>query len=114
MLGRTADVREMLARDPALANARGAHGITVMYHAAMSGVTDIPDMLKDAGCKEGFSYALHGAIAFGHEAMVRWLLENGAADVSVRDYENKTPLERATERNQAAIIELLQQFSAAH
>jgi ankyrin repeat protein len=113
MLGRVGDVQEMLAHDPALANARGAHGITVMYHAAMSGVTEIPDMLKNAGCKEGYSYALHGAIVFAHEGMVRWLLENGATDINVRDYENKTPLERATERNQTPIIELLKQHSVA-
>src|ERR1041385_4621819 len=112
MLGRTDDVRKMLANDPALANARGAHGITVMFHTAMSGVTEIADLLKTAGCNEGYSHSLHGAIAYGRENMVVWLLANGAKDVNVRDYENKTPLDRATEHNQAGIIALLKQHEA--
>src|SRR5258706_6089668 len=114
MLGRTEAVRDMLAQNPALANARGAHGITVMFHAAMSGVIDIAELLKNTGCNEGYSYALHGAIAFGHEKMVAWLLTNGATNINAPDYENKTPMERATERNQTKIIELLKQYSAAN
>jgi ankyrin repeat protein len=114
MLGRAAEVKEMLTSDPALANARGAHGITVMFHTAMSGKTEIADLLKNAGCKEGFSHALHGAIAFGHENMVAWLLANGVTNVDMPDFENKTPLERATERNQTAIIDMLQKYRAAH
>src|SRR5262249_38835705 len=112
MLGRIDAVRAMLAQDPALANARGAHGITVMFHTAMSGEIPIAELLKAAGCNEGFSYALHGAIAFGHDKMVAWLLDNGATNINAPDYENKTPLERATERNQPAIIELLKQHGA--
>jgi len=112
MLGRTDTVREMLAQNPALANARGAHGITVMFHTAMSGVIEIAEMLKEAGCKEGYSYSLHGAIAFGHEKMGAWLLANGATNINAPDYENKTPLERATEHNQTAIIKLLKQHGA--
>ena len=113
MLGRTDKVSDMLAQNPALANARGAHGITVMFHAAMSGKVEIAELLKNAGCNEGYSHALHGAIAYSHEPMVAWLLANGVKDVNFRDYENKTPLERATERNQTAIIELLSNYMAA-
>src|SRR3712207_1734486 len=45
MLGRTEDVAAFLAADPALANSAGAHGIPVLFHAALSGKTEIADLL---------------------------------------------------------------------
>src|SRR5690242_18962739 len=57
ILGLTAEVRDMLAQNPALANARGAHQITVMFITSTSGVIEISELLKFAGCNEGCSYA---------------------------------------------------------
>jgi uncharacterized protein len=107
MLGDTAGVRAVLASDPAQSNARGAHGIPVLFHAAMSGKVELAELLVNAGCKEGFNHALHGAILFGHTDMVAWLLDHGVTDVNARDWQNKTPLEKAQETNQPAIVELL-------
>src|SRR6476659_10012492 len=39
MLGMRDDVERFIDEDPSLANARGAHGIPIMFHAAMSGDT---------------------------------------------------------------------------
>ena len=110
MLGRTEDVRSILADHPEQSNARGAHGIPIMYHAALSGNVTLAELLKNAGCSEGYNSALHGAIAFRHLEMVVWLLANGVTDVRTPDYENKTPLDRAQDSNQAEIVQMLQQF----
>ena len=112
MLGRVEEVREFLQADPALANARGAHGITVMFHAAMGGTTAIPQLLKDHGCKEGYSYALHAAINTRDLAMVKWLLENGVKDLSVQNYQGKTAMQLAQEADQPEMIQLIEAFAA--
>jgi uncharacterized protein len=113
MLGRMEDVSVFLRLDPSLANAHGAHGIPIMFFAAMSGNTIISAMLQGSGCKEGYSFALHGAIAFGQKDMVRWLLDHGAKeDLQAVNYENKSPLAKAIELNQPEIAAMLRQAGA--
>ena len=98
MLGRTDTVRAALAADPAEANAKGAHGLPVLYHAVIGGHKDIADLLLAHGAElntgDGASSPLHGAAAFGRGAMVAWLLAHGANPAAL-DYEGKTPLDRA-------------------
>jgi ankyrin repeat protein len=106
MLGQEDEVQAMLEADPSLANARGAHGITVMYHAAISGDTYIADLLKGYGCREGYSQALHAAVKFEQEKMVRWLLVNMANPL---DFNQKTPLQIALEKGNAQIADLLRE-----
>jgi hypothetical protein len=65
-----------------------------MFHAAMSGSTTVADLLHAHGCNEGYSFALHGAINFGHRDMVSWLLDHGATELDVNDFQGKTPLMR--------------------
>ncbi len=112
MLGRTAEVADWLAADPALARARGAHGIAVLYHAALSGQTAIGDLLIAHGGGEDASAALHGALRFGHTAMLAWLLEHGATEVNRTDFAGKTPLQIAVERDYLEIAALLRQHGA--
>ncbi len=108
MLGRTEEVAAFLKDDPSFANAKGAHGIPVMFHAAYSGKTEIADLLLAHGGGEGLGAALHAAIRPGHEAMVRWLLDHGA-DPNTPDFEGKTPLRVATELGRAEIADLLRE-----
>lgn len=112
MLGDRAGVSAFLSIDPQTANARGAHGITVMFHAALSGDTEIASMLKVAGCVEGYNHALHGALMFGHVDMVRWLLDNGVTDVNTKNFQDKTPLAVAIEKSYADIEALLREKGA--
>jgi ankyrin repeat protein len=107
MLGDAAAVKAFLDSDPAQANARGAHGITVMFHAALSGDTTITQLLKDRGCKEGFSHALHAAILSRQPKMVEWLLAGGVQDVNMANWEGKSPLTVALETEQPDIAEML-------
>jgi len=66
MLGRAADVAAMLTTEPLGANATGAHGIPLLYHAVITGHTDIAEMLLAHGAHinggSGGSPALHGAV----------------------------------------------------
>jgi uncharacterized protein len=112
MLGRYEDVKNFLDQDAALANAKGAHGISLMFHAAMSGDLELVKLLKSRGNNEGYSDALHGAISYGHTGMVAWLLDNGATDVNVPNWEGKTPLQRAEAAGQNDVAELLKKHGA--
>ena len=110
MLGREADVQKFLEGDDTLSNARGAHGIPVMIHAAMSGNVSLAELLKGYGCKEGYASGLHGAVAYGHLEMVKWLLENGAADnINQPNWQGKTPLQAAQENGYTEIADVLRQ-----
>lgn len=107
MLGRNADVQTFLESNEELANARGAHGIPVMFHAALGGRTDIAELLKSRGCKEGYNSALHAAVMFGHLDMINWLLENGADDVNPLNFRSETPLQVAMTKGYDEIAEIL-------
>ena len=107
MLGMQAEVAAFLKQDSSLANARGAHGIPALFHAAMSGQTEVAALLLEHGGGEGINTALHGAVNFGHIEMVRWLLEHGVTNVNAPNYEQKTPLNVATELGHTEIAELL-------
>ena len=113
MMGNYDEVKAFLEKDPSLANARGAHGITLMFHASMSGNLELLKLLKARGCTEGYSDALHGAISYKHTDEVAWLLDNGATDVNVPNWENKTPLQRAQDSGQTEVVELLKAHGAA-
>ncbi len=112
MLGQREAVADFLQRDPAAVNARGAHGISLLFHAAMSGDTTLTDFLLAQGGGEGASHALHGAIAHEQVGMVAWLLAHGANDVNTPNYEGKTPLQKAEEGGQAEIADLLRAHGA--
>jgi uncharacterized protein len=112
MLGRTDEVAAFIRADAAQANARGAHQIPILFHAALSGQTDLTTLLLDAGCNEGFDDALHAAIMRGHPDMVNWLLEHGASDLQVLNYEGKTPLKKAVELGHTAIADVLRSRGA--
>ncbi len=109
MLGRTGDVAAFLSEDASLANARGAHGIPIMFHAAMSGNTDVTELLLAHGGGEGINDALHGAVLYNHLAMAQWLLAHGVTNVNVPNYEDKTPLKVANERGFGDMADVLRQ-----
>ena len=112
MLGRTSDVAAFIQADPTQANAHGAHGIPILFHAALSGDTALTTLLLDAGCNEGFDSAIHAAIMYGHADMVHWLLHNGVSDLQVKNHEGKPPLQKAIELDQPVIVNLLRAHGA--
>jgi uncharacterized protein len=109
MLGDKAGVRAFLEIDPATANARGAHGISLMFHAALSGDTELSAMLKQAGCTGDYNHALHAAVMKSHTDMTRWLLENGVTDVNTKNFQDKTALAVSIENGDTQIEALLRE-----
>lgn len=110
MLGRADDVRLMLADDPANAKRRGAHNIPLMTHVALGGSLEIAEMVLTAGGDEEISFALHGALARCDTDMVRWLLDHGATDLNVKNYQDKTPLDVAVENGCHEIVRLIEEW----
>ena len=110
MLGLRDRVADYLKADPGAANATGAHGIPVLYHAVIRGHAEIAEMLlahgADVNANEGGNPPIHGATMFGQTEMVGWLLDRGA-NANALDYENKTPLRRALDANQQTLADLL-------
>jgi uncharacterized protein len=107
-LGLTDKVAQFLADDPSLASANGVHGISILYHAALSGQVEIAELLKAHGGGQEAGRALHAAVQFGHLDMVKWLLANGA-DPNTPNMMQKTPLDAALARGHTAIADRLRQ-----
>jgi ankyrin repeat protein len=112
MLGRQEEVERLLAEDPQKIHARGAHGIPLLAHAALSGNVDLARLLVSRGAREGMSYALSNAVNRGDPGMTRWLLENGAPDLQWKNYQGKTALEIAVDRGFSEIAGLLGKYQA--
>jgi uncharacterized protein len=136
--GETERVRALISGDPALAAVRDEQGLSAVTQAAYRGRTDVLDVLLAAGpeldvfeaatvgrtervrelveqepavasrfSSDGFT-ALHLAAFFGHEEIVRLLLEAGADPHAVaRNPMRVQPLHSAAAARQLAIAKLL-------
>jgi len=111
MLGRAADVTALLPSAPGGANATGAHGIPLLYHAVITGHTAIAAELLVAGADinagRGGSPALHGAVMFDRADLTEWLLQRGA-DPNIANHKNQTPMAVALEMQRDAVAAVLQ------
>ncbi|WP_084571535.1 ankyrin repeat domain-containing protein [Deinococcus misasensis] len=97
-LGELEAVQSTVQKHPECVRARGAHGLSVVFHAIMGGNFEVLQWLIQNGAPvnepEGTLTPLHVAVVKGDRAMVEYLLQHGA-DRRTRDREGKTPLERA-------------------
>jgi ankyrin repeat protein len=108
MLGDGDYVQAALDRDPALAVSGGAHNIPVAFHAAMSGDTQIMQMLWDAGAEGPVRGALFFAVWKDQLPMARWLLERGAS-VEGKDPQGRSMLEVAEANGNEEMVALLKE-----
>jgi ankyrin repeat protein len=106
MMGMRDHVAAALETDPSLAKSGGAHGIPVAFHAAMSGDTQIMQLLWDHGAEEQVKGSLLGAVVKNDLEMVRWLLAHGA-DTTIKDFKGDTAKENAEARGYSEILDLL-------
>ena len=106
MLGETSLVRAFLETDPEMSQRSGVHKISLIYHVAISGKVEMAELLSSpSDCDQ----ALHAGVKFGHEEMVAWLLDHGADDVNVPNFQKQTPLAAALERGHDQIANLLRE-----
>lgn len=112
MLGRREAVERMLDEDPSLIEARGAHGIPLMPHAAMSNNLGLARMLFERGATAGMPHALGNAIMHGDTRMARWILETGQADLGWKDYEGRSLMAIARGTGKREMVDLLREHGA--
>ncbi|HLA24470.1 MAG TPA: ankyrin repeat domain-containing protein [bacterium] len=112
MLGRRNAVEQMLREDPGRIHARGAHGIPLLAHAAQSGNVELVAELVERGATDGMDAALSNAVSRGHLALAGWLLEHGRPDPDWKNYQGKTVLMIAHERQDVEMAALLERFGA--
>jgi ankyrin repeat protein len=110
MLGSQDCLEDFLKEDTSLVNARGAHGIPLMYFAVIRAHKDVAEFLLLHGAdpnaaSPGGITPLHGAVMFNKPQMAAWLLDHGA-NPNPR-YDGKTPLAMALANNQTELVELL-------
>jgi ankyrin repeat protein len=111
-LGMRDEVEHRLNEDPRSANATGAHGIPLLPHAVWSENPLLVQLVFERGAKSGATLALHNAVSRGNHEIVEWLLDNAGPDVKAKNFQGKTPLTVASERNDNRIVALLKQHGA--
>lgn len=111
--GRLERVRELLAEDPARANALAPDGFQPLGLAAFFGHGPVVELLLTQGAAVNAASAnamrvmpLHAAVANQHLAIARTLIAHGA-DVNARQADDFTPLHGAAQNGQLAMVELL-------
>jgi ankyrin repeat protein len=110
MLGNLGCMDDFLAEDPDLINARGAHGIPLLYFPIIHAKVEVAEYLylhgadPNAASPSGIT-PLHAAVMFNQPKMAEWLLERGANPNP--KYDSKTPLSMAAEKKQTELVKLL-------
>ncbi len=112
MLGMRDYVERRLNADPRDANATGAHGIPLLPHAVWSDNLLLVQRIFERGAKSGATLALHNAISRGNYEIVEWLVNYAGPDIQAKNFQGKTPLSVAAERNNDRIVALLKKHGA--
>lgn len=113
MLGRESDLEKLLQEEPERINAKGAHGIPLLTHAAMSGNLHLVKLLYKRGARTGDSHALHNAVSRGYVDIARWLLENAKPDLNWRNFQGKTALAVAVDSGRKELVDLFGKYDSA-
>lgn len=110
VLGRRETVERLLPEAPGGANATGAHGLSLLYHAVASGQREIAELLlahgADVNAGAGRFTALHGAVLFNQPALAQRLLAHGA-DPRAKNRDGKTPRDLAAALQRDALLAVL-------
>jgi len=116
--GQLARVKQLVDKDPALANNFSPDGFPVFALAAVFGHGEVAEYLLakgadvNAAATNGTGYnALTGAVASGHAQMAGWLLENGA-NANYRYGGGYSPLLTAAANGHLEIVKMLLRHGA--
>jgi hypothetical protein len=114
MLGESATVIAAVNAQPVIANTRGPHGISLLYHVAIGGDVAMAEAIKphlrtpDQDCNR----ALQAAARDGQADIAAWLLRNGVTDPNLRDFADNTPLKVAMTRGHTDVAAVLRKHGA--
>ena len=106
MFGQKETVAAYLDEEPELVNGNGVHGISLLYHAALSGNVELVELLAERGNTQSPDQPLLGAASYGRLDMAKWLLARGA-DTTATNFREQTALDIAELREDKAMIALL-------
>ena len=116
--GQLARVKQIVDKDPALANDFSPDGFPVFALAAVFGHRDVVEYLfvkgadVNAAAANGTGYnALTGAVASGHAQIAGWLLNNGA-NANYRYGAGYSPLLTAAANGHLEIVKMLLEHGA--
>jgi ankyrin repeat protein len=110
LLGRTEELRRLIAVDKSLVKATGSHNIPLMFYVGCGGNLETARLLLENGIDlnagEGVITGLHGAVFSNSQELLQWLLENGARP-ELKDHGGKTALDLAAHFKRAEIEQIL-------
>jgi len=116
MLGESDVVTAMIRVHPAIANARGPHGYTLLYHVGYAGNVSLAEtvsaQIAAATRARHFNQALQSSVARGHTDLVAYLLDHGVDDANSKNFQGKTTLDVALAKGYDAIATLLRAHGA--
>jgi uncharacterized protein len=112
MLGMRDYVERRLSANPLDVDAKGAHGIPLLPHAVWSDNLPLVQRVFERGAKSGATLALHNAVSKGNYEIVEWLVDNAGPDLRAKNFQGKTMVTVATERQYDRIVALLKNHGA--
>jgi ankyrin repeat protein len=117
--GQAARVKELLATDKSLINARDKDGSTPLHCAVWKGHAPVVAVLLEAGADVNATNEndhwgttpLHAAAHANQAAIAQLLIDHGA-DVNSRDREGRTPMFHTTFHKAKAVAKVLEKHGA--
>lgn len=114
MLGQREVLSALVRANPIVTTTKGPHGLTLLYHAAISGDVALAEALKPHLTPKSpdFTQALPAAVRDGHLEMTRWLFANGEVNPNLPDGLGKRPLTTAIAKGFKEVAEELRKHGA--
>ncbi|MEO8172013.1 MAG: hypothetical protein ABI581_02980 [Sediminibacterium sp.] len=113
MLGDKELVEAFIKTHPAIADTRGPHQFSLMYHVAISGDTDLAAKVLQhvTHIAKDCNQALHSAVKNDKVLMAEWLLTHGVDNTGTTDFAGNTPVQVAEKKDNKQMVILLKKYA---